>query len=423
MVQSIESINKSSIASNPKELDKLEAEFNTNLIKNHQDDERKTPSILDDANLIKKFVKGETKLLANQNLRIDFGSERIELSTRQGVIIGLYTLNTKPASVLIRSGSQYNELFHEVLSENHFILKGKSHHKGFVEYQQYIPPQGYKVNSTTAVLLWRNWWMGERNSHKHEIRMEILIYFKNRWYPISEITSDQGTFYIKTLLGELTLNSGDQAIWISKADKNTHPPKKQNLVQPNSDSDRDINSLDKVNTQQADCTNFQASPTKILPSMQEAHNLKEQSNSDSKLTNFNSPQATQPVNSTASPSSKNSTSPSIDSSSESKVEKYNFKTKENLPIESICDRPREQNSQTLSPAQLEDSLQSLKTKAIQVLEDYIVNGATETITENILDADGQLVQTKSTTITKKCPGWVIETILQKNDLLENYFSN
>ncbi len=421
MVQSIESINKSSIASNPKELDKLEAEFNTDLIKSHQDDERKTPSILDDANLIKKFVKGETQLLANQNLRIDFGSERIELSTRQGVIIGLYTLNTKPASVLIRSGSQYNELFHEVLSEHHFILIGKSHHKGFVEYQQYIPPKGYKVNSTTAVLLWRNWWMGERNSHKHEIRMEILVYFKNRWYPISEITSDQGTFYIKTLLGELTLNSGEQVIWISKADENAHLPKKQNLVQASSDSARDINTLDKSNTQQANCINIQTSPTKTLPSIQEANHLKEQSNSDFQPTN--SKQANQRVNSTASSSSKNSTSPSIDSSSESKVEKDNFKTPENLSVESIRVQPREQSSQTLNHDQLEDSLQSLKIKAIRVLEDYIVNGATETITENILDADGQLVQTKSTTITKKCPGWVIETILQKNDLLENYFSN
>ncbi len=410
MLQPIKSIHQHSTDQNYEDLNKLEADFHSTLIQNHQDNEGKTYAILDDATLIKKFVQGETQLLANQSLRIDSSFERIELTTRKGVIIGLYTLNKEPISILVRSGSDYNELLYQSLLEHHFILIGKSNQKGFIEYHQYIPPSGYKVNCTTTVLLWRNWWMGERNAHKHQIQMEILISFKNKWYPISEINSNQGVFNIKTLVGELTLHSGEKIIWVSKLSENSHQTSEENIVQPSSDLGRDTNSSDKFNTQQSTYTKIQANPTTIQNDNQVNPRLKEQSNLDLEQTNLKPKQADQKGILPPSTKAINANSLRDSSSNQSTLNQANSNKKA-------------KSSPTLDHAQLEDTLQSLKIKAIQALENYIVNGATETITAEVRNAQGQTVQTKSITTKNKCPHWVIDSVFQKNDLLQNYSYN
>ncbi|HEY9695199.1 MAG TPA: hypothetical protein V6D15_23600 [Oculatellaceae cyanobacterium] len=424
MLQPIQSSDKLSTDPNPEELNKLEleADFNTTLIQNPQDNEGKTYSILDDATLIKKFVQGETKLLANQSLRIDSSFERIELTTRKGIIIGLYTLNSQPISVLIRSGSEYNELLYESLLENNFILIGKSNQKGFVEYQQYIPPTGYKVNCTPTVVLWRNWWMGERNAHKHQIQMEILISFKNKWYPISEISSNHGIFDIKTLVGELTLHSGEKIIWVSKLAENSNQTGEQNIVKPSSDLGIDTNSSEKFNTQQAASTRIQSSTTIIQNDNQANDYSKEQPNSDLEENNFNTKQAEQRIISNFSTSSINYNSPSKSYNHQSNSAKNNAHQTESFTSKTSTNQAR-QGFQNLDHSQLEDTLQSLKLKAIQALENYLVNGATETRTEDVRNGHGQIVNTKSITIKNNCPNWVIENVLQKNDLLQNYSDN
>ena len=412
MLQPIKSIEENTTGSNLEDINKLQADFNSTLIQSPQDQEGKTYAILDNTTLINKFVQGETQLLANQSLRIDSSFERIELTTRKGIIIGLYTLNSQPISVLIRSGSEYNELLYESLLKNNFILIGKSYQKGFVEYHQYIPPVGYKVNCTQTVVLWRNWWMGERNAHKHHIQMDILISLKNKWYPISEITSNQGIFYIKTLAGELSLHSGEKIIWVSKLGEDSPQQGEQNIVQDSSNLGTDANSSDKFNTQQA-------AFTKIQNSNQQTNYLQEEHNSDLEKNNFNPKISQQSVASTDYTSSINSNQPSTSLSHQPNLETTTFAQSKNIAIPNSSNQEKEQNAPTLAHAQLKNSLQSLKLKAIQTLENYLVNGATETITENLRNAHGQVVQTQSISIKKQCPTWVIESILEKNDLLEN----
>jgi hypothetical protein len=170
--------------------------------------------IIDDATLIQKFAEGTTELLASHNLRIENLGGQIKLTTKRSEILALITLSAKKRSALLKQGSQYFEQINEILLKNNFVDHGQSKQKDFIEYQQYQAPAGYQVFYTEAVVLWKKWWPTQR--HSNQLKLNILFYTRNQWYPIQNITVHEAVFEIKTLAGQITLKRDDKVFWAHK---------------------------------------------------------------------------------------------------------------------------------------------------------------------------------------------------------------
>ncbi len=178
-------------------------------------------SNIDDATVIKKFFQGDKDLVANSNIRIEGSGSSLQLIAKQSEMLATLTLIEKRRVALVRATSQYWQLIHRLLIENNFVAWGNSKQKGFVEYQQWVPPPGYQIKYTEVVELWKQWWPNQRYHKKHDLDLEMLIFLKNNWYPIQNITVEEGTFYVKTLVGQLKLTSKEKILWASKITKPT----------------------------------------------------------------------------------------------------------------------------------------------------------------------------------------------------------
>ncbi|MBW4576935.1 MAG: hypothetical protein KME08_16805 [Aphanothece sp. CMT-3BRIN-NPC111] len=176
-------------------------------------------STIDDATLIQKFAQGETSLVANKNLRLGSTGDRLQLTTAKSEIIGLLAWVDKRRVALIKPTSQYWELINEILQKNNFVYWGDSKQKGFVEYQKWVPPSGYKIHYTEAVALWKKWWPTQRYQNQHKFNLNLLIFIKNNWYPLQNITVNEGIFYIKTLVSQLTLSGSEKVVWATELAK------------------------------------------------------------------------------------------------------------------------------------------------------------------------------------------------------------
>ena len=185
---------------------------------------KKVSPILDDTRLIQRFSEGETQLLANQNLRLEFSCNAVQLTTRKGELIGILKPKEKNFC-LIKQSSKYWEIIHKTLLDKSFIPLGESEQqKGFFEYQQYEVPKGYKINYTEAGFLWKIWWPSQRRKNNYQIQLSIIVFTKDKWYPIQEIAFVDGIFYIKTLIGEMTLGFTDKVVWLNKLDQEVKSP-------------------------------------------------------------------------------------------------------------------------------------------------------------------------------------------------------
>lgn len=176
---------------------------------------------LDDLQLIKLFVQGETRVLSSNNLRLEYKAGTSQLTTvNNHEVIAIFKTLSKPRSIFIQEESKYQYLISNILLENKFIPIGlTAKNQGLFEYQQYDIPVGYRVNYTDTITLWKSWWPNRRHQRSYAIMIDILIFVRDEWYPIQDMVGDNGIFYIKTLVAEISLGSTDKIVWLNKGDK------------------------------------------------------------------------------------------------------------------------------------------------------------------------------------------------------------
>lgn len=171
---------------------------------------------LDDSKLIEKFVQGSNQLLASDNLRLEVNGALSQLMTRNGEPIAIMYLQNKPRTVIIKHNSQFTELIDRLLIDRDFVVFGDASRAGFIEYKHYITPAGYRIWYTDPAILWKKWWPTERFQDKQRFNMDILVSFKNSWYPVQNINVNAGTFTIKTIAGLLVLKRDDKVLWLAQ---------------------------------------------------------------------------------------------------------------------------------------------------------------------------------------------------------------
>ncbi len=171
---------------------------------------------IDDDKLIEKFVQGSNQLLASANLRLEVNGAVSQLLSRTGDTIAIMYLQNKPRTVIIKQNSPFLEIIDRLLIERDFVMFGSASRTGFVEYKHYVTPAGYRIWYTDPSILWKKWWPTERFQNKQRFNMEILVSFKDNWYPVQNIILNGGIYTIKTIAGQLVLQRNDKELWLAQ---------------------------------------------------------------------------------------------------------------------------------------------------------------------------------------------------------------
>jgi hypothetical protein len=174
---------------------------------------------LDDTKLVEKFVQGSNQLLASTNLRLEVNGGVSQLLTRSGDAIAIMYLQSKPRSVIVKHNSPFLESIGQIMLDRDFVLIGDASRAGFIEYRFYVTPAGYQISYTDPSILWKKWWPTEKFQNKQRFNMDILLSFKDNWYPIQSINVSAGIFTIKTIAGQLILKRDDKVLWLAQRTK------------------------------------------------------------------------------------------------------------------------------------------------------------------------------------------------------------
>jgi hypothetical protein len=171
---------------------------------------------LDDTKLVEKFVQGSNQLLASANLRLEVNGGVSQLLARNGDSLAIMYLQTKPRTAIVKHSSKFLELIDRTFIDQDFVLFGDASRAGFVEYKHYVTPAGYRISYTDPSSLWKKWWPTERFQNKQRFNMDILVSFKENWYPVQNINVNAGIFTIKTIAGQLVLKRDDKVLWLAQ---------------------------------------------------------------------------------------------------------------------------------------------------------------------------------------------------------------
>jgi hypothetical protein len=174
---------------------------------------------LDDTKLVEKFVQGSNQLLASTNLRLEVNGGVSQLLTRSGDAIAIMYLQSKPRSVIVKHNSPFFDSIGQSLLDRDFVLVGDASRAGFIEYRYYVTPAGYQISYTDPSILWKKWWPTEKFQNKQRFNMDILLSFKDNWYPIQSINVSAGIFTIKTIAGQLIIKRDDKVLWLAQRTK------------------------------------------------------------------------------------------------------------------------------------------------------------------------------------------------------------
>ncbi|WP_008317704.1 hypothetical protein [Leptolyngbya sp. PCC 6406] len=177
--------------------------------------------MLDDISLIRKYLRQESTLLSNPQLRIQAPQENVvQLITRNGQLLATADFNHLPPRVSIRPGSNYEALLHKMLVAHHFIPEGQCEGNRFSCYDYHPVPDGYRLHVTPAMDFWKKWWSRHRflaAAKRGGSQTDLMVFTQRKWYPVRDVISDRGTLFIKTWVDETGHTAADQLVWLSKA--------------------------------------------------------------------------------------------------------------------------------------------------------------------------------------------------------------
>ena len=315
--------------------------------------------ILDDHTIIQRFARGKKRLVVNQNLRIDFAHNSLQLSTPTSELIAIHKISERLHYILIKKDSKYSKLIQEIISECQFIpIDTATAERGFMRYQKYEIPQGYALAYEPADLLWQTW---QENQQQEPIgiQLDILILARSKWYRVQQMICSDDRLDVQTRLGLISLARRDRVAWIAKlgnvatianADLNTT----KNVSNDGTDSDI----LGKIISKLA----IEGSIQSDLP--------------------FDLPFDPNPMSQSG----------------------FNRPQSSSLLYEE--DRSSTLTGQTLTPISAQ-----LMANALDVLEEYLEHGETIVRTEIIHDPQGNPISEKTVTTHRGCPRWAIEAII------------
>jgi hypothetical protein len=359
--------------------------------------------------IIRYFTQGQKHSISSNNLKLEYTETSIRLSNNSGKLLGI-AKQTKEwqRKVLITNNSIYRTIILQNLAELGFIDLNRSSHPNFTEHHYYNIPDGYKLNYTEVIQLWRSWW----NNKRYEINVtnlpiDISIFVRGNWYQVQDLQPRQGNFILQTERGELTIPPEDYVVWIDRIESiSSNLPSQVGAA----DSARvSAQSIDNVELSAQEEQEEQEEEEVDLESYLNTFTIEETGDIDRIEGIYNISELLSNTNREEDISA--ISLPMLDATNSLPSEPEIISTQTNS-IElgsgsTLSELPTTQSSLAYSQAQ-----QALKLKAINALSRYLQQGDIMVRTEVFRNGQGQEINRKVTTIQRGCPRWVIDQIRQ-----------
>jgi hypothetical protein len=411
-------------------------------------DRRDLDLTAEELEIIGYFTQGQKHSIVSENLKLEYTETSIRISDSSCKLLGISKqVNQWQRKVLISNKSVYKPSIARMLVASGFITRQKSSHPEFTEYHHYIVPDGYKLNYTEVIQLWKIWWNNKRYQlNAPTAPIDVLIFSKGNWQMVRDLQPKQGNFILLTARGEIKIEPEEYVVWID-------------LIEPKSGS---LSRSSPLEQQQNPATN---------PSVPLNSNLRSEGNISTEV--FSSP--VQPMPQLELPIDRYTieqrdylqlSAPEEDIDLESYLSTFNTEDAEDvdriegiynigellsgsnmmmddvspppppprrmnlptqvpvaldptqrgsLPVETPASSP-ELSVSTPNPTQPIRSIvqrqESLKLQALKVLATYLQEGDSIVHTEILKNAQGQEINRKVTKIQRGCPSWAIEQVKQ-----------
>ena len=134
-----------------------------------------------ESEIIGYFVQGQKQAIISGNLKLEYTETSIRLSNNNGQLIGISKqVNKWQRKVLISHKFADKLMLARALVAAGFIARQKSSHPEFAEYHHYQVPDGYSLNYTEVMQLWRTWWHNKRYQlNVASAPIDLLIFNKD----------------------------------------------------------------------------------------------------------------------------------------------------------------------------------------------------------------------------------------------------
>jgi hypothetical protein len=309
--------------------------------------------LLEDETIVRRFACGKKRLITNDNLRINYAHNSLQLSTPTGELIAIHKVAARLHYILVKKDSNFSELIKDIITEYQFIpIDTASADRGFLRYQKYEIPTGYDLSYAPVAELWQTW-LASRQQPQEGMQLDLLILAKSKWYRVQDAICIDDRLDIQTRLGLISLPLRDRIAWIAKLG---NIPKIDNVdlstQQIGSNSGGDSEILGKIISKLA----IEPTPERDL-----------QFNPDVTISDL--------------PFGEDRT---VDALDEDRVLTANI---------------------------VSSMKNSLQVAIENVLEDYLEHGETIVRTEVVTDEHGNVVSEKTITTQRSCPKWAIEAAL------------
>jgi hypothetical protein len=315
-----------------------------------------------DLDSIEQFVRSKKKSIAGSSLRIEYIDNAIKLFDAQKVTIAIskQVSEWQQKVLLYRHAGECFNVLVDRLTQQGFLASKKSRHPDFAEYSKYQVPSGYLLQYQSASLLGQTWL--ERQSRMGASHNQgPLVFQGNNWYPIQELKIERNIMQLRTLVGEMSIDTQDLIVWIESTAPQSlpvaepaPPPKKQ---------------MTAASAQTLSATDFPENPTSAM---------------------------------------KQKALPELDTSLTAELTAA-WKT----PILNTPPAPQKTAAgdfcQTETIANLK---QTIKLKALARMVDYLNDGEVIVSTEVLKNGHDQIISTKTIEVKRSCPRWVIEQVRQ-----------
>jgi hypothetical protein len=369
--------------------------------------------------IIGYFVRGQKHEIASKNLKLEYTETSIRLSVNVAKdreqpnfkLLGISKqVNQWQRKVLINNNSTYRQIVVDTLTELGFITRARSSHPEFTEHHYYTIPDGYKLNYTEVIQLWRSWWNNKRyHLNSASAPIDALIYSKANWHPIRDLQPKQGSFILQTARGQIAIAPEEYLVWIDRieprlpASANSTATHAIQILAPNrSGSDSNLPSsvqpiapltlpvkegtVEKIDRHRQSLQD----DVSELPSVEADPEYEEYVDLESYLNTFNTE----------------------DTEDVDRIEGiYNIGAllSDHNVLQDLAPPPQTPDP-SQPPLSLGQQQESLKRKALNVLANYLHQGDRIVQTEVLKNAQGQEINRKIVNIQRGCPSWAIEQI-------------
>ncbi len=368
--------------------------------------DRSLNSMTKESEIIEYFVQGQKQAIVSGNLKLEYTETSIRLSNNNGQLIGISKqVNKWQRKVLISHKFADKLTIDRALVAAGFIARQKSSHPEFAEYHHYQVPDGYSLNYTEVMQLWRIWWHNKRYQlNVASAPIDLLIFNKGNWYPVKDLQPKQGSFVLLTARGELSIEAAEYIVWIAPVEETLARGSAEDTIHEEDNSNNRDRSL-STTTDLSGSSSTQKDSIDWTPEQEEYIDL------ETYLSTFNT-EDTEDVdriegiyqidrllsgnnvlNSVPPPApkpTKISTQPPVKSNSD---------RTSTLPVAPVV---------TAQPQSITQRQASLKLKAIDVLNTYLCEGDPIVRIEVLKNAQGQETDRKTTKIQRGCPNWAID---------------